>query len=446
MMISNLLSLDTAQNTNFMAFVRALKPTFQIPTEPQMNSLLHSVYKEQVKKLQQALGSPEHIVLSCELWSSSPEDSYLTVSCHFVDDRGKLKSFMLKTTSMLGDDSAASIKNHLSAVMEAWKIEEKVHGVVRAGLPQLKGIKTSWLHMPCFADTLNVIFRDMRKNDKLSNILKKCQTIIRFFKNNSDKEQRLQEIKKCPDMRHGKLILYSGDQWLVWLNMLQQLQQQYPAMLMVFAESDRSDLNLSENEIKLINNIVSALLHLSKATSKMKTEGFDTIALIVPIQEMLIKSLEKEQSNNNVAEILLSHCKKEFGDINESKLATSTFLDPRYKNQLGEENKKLARKEIMKAKQDVPPAKMTKVLDRYMAYKPTAKDSNPLSWWIHTGRDKFGELSNLALQKLSIVSTAVPLERAFCRAPDRFSTLRSSLEPENLDMTLFLHSNWSDSS
>lgn len=445
MIVSNLLPLEITKDSNFLHFIKALKPSFQIPRD--MCSLLYRVYKKQKEELRQNIISADDLVLTCELWSSRPEDSYLTVSCHFVDGYGNLKSYMLKTMSMLGDDSAANIQNQLSAVMEAWVIKEKVHSVIRAGMPRMKGVKAKWLHMPCFADTLNVIFKGLMNNDELSNVLGKCHNIVRFFKYNFEAEQKLKHIQSQLGLKQDKLILHSGDQWLAWLHMLQQLNFQYPAMVMVLNEKGKTDLLLNENEKEKLNNIISALKPLKKATSKMKGKGFETIAVMLPLLKELMDSLEKEKTNNDVAQKLLCQCRKEFGDINKTRLATITFLDPRFKNQLGEQNKKQAMEKITKELTEVlSPAKIKDLLDRYMSYKPNAEGSNPLAWWRNTGRNYFGELSKLALKKLGVVSTAVPLERAFSGAGDRFSKLRSCIEPENLNMILFLHSNWSTES
>lgn len=443
MIVSNLLPLEVTQESNFRSFIFALKPSFQFPSE--MSLLLRRVYKEQEEGLRGKVARADDLVLSCELWSSRPENSYLTVSCHFVDDFGKLKSYMLKTTSMLGDDSAANIQNQLSAVMETWGIKEKVHSVVRAGMPQMKGVSATWLDMPCFADTLNEIYKGLMSNAEISNVLGKCHNIVRFFKYNAEAEEKLRHIQSQLRLRQDKLLLHSGDQWFAWLHMLQQLSLQYRAVVMVLHEKGKTDLILNERELVKLKNIISALEPLEKTTSKMKSEGFETIGVMLPLLKELMDSL-KEKTNNDVAQTILSLCREDFGDINKTGLATFTFLDPRFKNQLGEQNKKQAIRKIKKeliTGRVLCAARTKDLLDRYMAYEPTANDSNPLAWWRNTGKKHFGELSKLALKKLGVVSTAVPLESAFSGAGDHFSKLRSCIEPENLNMVLFLRSNWS---
>ncbi|XP_026179339.1 uncharacterized protein LOC113139923 [Mastacembelus armatus] len=445
MIVSNLQPLEITEHTDFQCFVETLKPAVQIPASPRMSSLLLSVFQEQETELRGVLNSVDDIVLTCELWSSRREESYLTVGCHFVDTRGKLKSYMLKTTSLFADTSAANVKNQLTDVMDAWGVREKVHTVIRAGIPQLKDIKSKWTHIPCFADTLNVVFKDLRSDDELSNVLRKCQNIIRFFKHNSEADRRFRELQHQLALNQDELIMNSGDQWLTWLHMLERLQQQYRAMVMVLDDRGRSDLILNENDKKKQKNLISALKPLEEATSKMKTQGFESISNILPLLKTLMNKLGEESKNNEVAQKLLTKCKKEFGDVDNHRLAPITFLDPRFKRDLGQLNTSQAKTEITTGvtAQGAISSSIRGALSRYMSYEPAEGNSNPLAWWRLIGNDKFGELSRFALKKLGVVSTAVPLDRAFSSAGDRFCSLRNSIEPENLNMVLFLNSNWS---
>ncbi|KAM4548933.1 E3 SUMO-protein ligase ZBED1 [Odontesthes bonariensis] len=444
MIVSNLLPLELTEKASFRSFVTALKPSVRVPDKTKLRSLLHEVCQEQVKTMDETLASVEDIVLTCELWSSRPEDSNLTVGCHFVDQVGNLKSYMLKTTNLMGDTSAGNIERQLSAIMKKWRMTKKVHSVVRAGMPQLKQGKTRYMQMPCFADTLNGILKELLSRNDLRNVLQKCENIVRFFKHDTTAGKMLQSSKDAPNQQQQELIMYSGDRWLAWLHMLQRLFEQYEVVKTVLNERGKADLILDEKEEKKLTNLLSALEPLKTATSKMKGSGFDTISVMLPVVTTLMDALQEEEVRGNpVAKSLLSKCKKEFGDINVHMLAPMTFLDPRYKDQLGEENRKLAIEKISKelnageAVFDV-----RGVLDRYAAFKATKGLNNPLTWWKNTGNRKFGELSQFALKKLGMVSTAVPLERAFSMAGDQFCNLRSSIEPENLNMMLFLNSNW----
>lgn len=439
MIKSTLLPLEITEDTNFQDFVKVLNPDFHVPSKSEMRSLFLSVYTEKEKKLRSTLDSADDIVLTCELWSANTED-YLTVGSHFVDSCGKLRSYVLRTVCLFGDKSAANIQKSLSAIMKEWNVTERVHSVVRAGVPQLE--KNKFIQMPCFADTLNVVFEDLMTDDELSNVLRKCRDILVFFKSDAEAERRLRDHRDM--MNPDELTMNYGDRWLPSLQMLQRLTQQYSCMSKVLCSMGRTQLRLNEDDKEKIRRIVSALEPLQKVTSSMKQQGFQSISAMLPLLSSLMKELKEEARHNQVARKLLSKCKKEFGDVNNHKLALNTFLDPRFKDQLGQQNKREARAKVQKElAAEVSSAKVKQLLDRYDAYRPTAPNSNPLAWWRHTGNSQFGKLSRFALKKLGVVSTAVPLERAFSSAADRFCGLRSSIEPENLHMDLFLHSYWS---
>nr|XP_029131781.1 zinc finger BED domain-containing protein 1-like [Labrus bergylta] len=444
MIVSTPQSLESAVTKSFKDFVIAQNPSLEILNKSVIRSELVRVYNEKRNELQSTLASADDIVLTCESWSHRAEDSLLMVGCHFVDSLGKLKSYLLETKGLSGDESAA-IQKQLSAVMEAWGLEGKVHCVVRAGLPQLKGVK--WMGMPCFANELNVMFKDLTSHDELSDVFRKCRDIVRFFKFDSEAEEMLREIQKKMEMEQVELILPCGDRWLLWLDMLEGLILQHEVMVMVLVQKKKKNLILDETESEKIQNIISALKPLKKVTSMMKGEGFQSISVMLPLLKTIMDDLGEEvKKGNNVAKIFHSKCKKNFGDINKHRLALMTFLDPRYKDKLGEQNKKNAIKELKQeltaARTSCSAAQLEALLEKYINYKPTSEDSNPFAWWRNTGKTKFDELSRLALKKLGIVSTAVPLERAFSSLGVQFCNNRSSIEPENLNMILFLHSNW----
>ncbi|XP_028260353.1 uncharacterized protein LOC114435040 isoform X3 [Parambassis ranga] len=445
MIVSSVLPLDLTEDKNFLSFVNELNSSELIPPMSLIHLLLHEAYNKKKEELRHTLSSTEDVVLTCELWSSGPGDSFLSVACHLVDRFGKLKSFMLKTTSLFGDESAANIQTQLSAIMEAWSLTGKVHSVVRAGMPQLKDVKTKWMHMPCFADTLNGVCKDLMQDAELQGVLRKCQNIVQFFKYDPEAERELQDSRVCRDLPQYQLVLYTGHCLLAWLDVLQQLVPQDNLMATVLTKRGKMELILNEDETQRIQKLVSALKPLKEVTSAMDSKGFQTISVMLPLLMKLMGTLQEESKRKNViAQQLLHKCRRQFGDVNKNYLAPFTFLDPRFKDQLGDKNRKLATQKIIEELAAGAPSstrRIQAVLDQYMAYKPTAHTSNPLAWWRNTGKQRFGELSRLALKKLCVVSTVVPLERAFSSAGERFNDRRSSIEAENLNKILFLHGN-----
>ncbi|CAJ1059561.1 zinc finger BED domain-containing protein 1 [Xyrichtys novacula] len=333
MIVSTPSALETVDNQSFRDFFTTLDPSLEIPTTSVIRSQLLKTYSEKKQALKSILSNADDMSLTCESWSYRAEDSFLTVSCHFVDNLGNLKSYMLSTVCLFGDESADNIKSHLKAIMEAWGVKEKVHSVVRASLPQLKRVPVNWMVMPCFADTLNVVFKALMSEEDLDGVFRKCQNIVKFFELDPEAEGKLRDIAE------EELNLYCGDRWLLWLDMLEGVMKQREAMVVVFAQKKKIDLILNEDETVKVQNIISALIPLKRATAMMKTEGFQSISVVLPVLMKLMEGpREEERKGNVVAKKLRSICKEEFGDISKHAMAVFTFLDPRYKDKLGEQN------------------------------------------------------------------------------------------------------------
>ena len=69
---------------------------------------------------------------------------------------------------------------------------------------------------------------------------------------------------------------------------------------------------------------------------------------------------------------------------------------------------------------------------------------NPLDWW-NSSSAKFLLLSKLAKRYLCTQATSVASERIFCTAGDIVTSQRASLNPDNVEMLIFLKKNYKDS-
>lgn len=70
----------------------------------------------------------------------------------------------------------------------------------------------------------------------------------------------------------------------------------------------------------------------------------------------------------------------------------------------------------------------------------TATELNPLCWWKENSH-RYPILSRLARKYLCILATSVPTERAFSSAGNTVSAKRSCLQPDSVEMLVFLAEN-----
>ncbi len=100
--------------------------------------------------------------------------------------------------------------------------------------------------------------------------------------------------------------------------------------------------------------------------------------------------------------------------------------------------------EVIFVKEEAPKDKCTRVkleIDRYKSETPCSFGGDPLNWW----RDRVGSyplLSAVAAKYLMIPATSVPSERVFSCAGNVVTKKRSALNPDNVNMLIFLDMNY----
>lgn len=137
-----------------------------------------------------------------DAWTSSQNQSYLGITCHFVDTEKKaLVSAALDTIPILTDEKSETIKTIVTEVLEEWNITEKVQCIVTDNAPNM--IKAADLlkirHLPCLAHTLNLVIKHSIKAESAANIQKLisiCENIVSFFHCSPKAMRLLRAIKQ----------------------------------------------------------------------------------------------------------------------------------------------------------------------------------------------------------------------------------------------------------
>ena len=98
----------------FQNFVNKLDNRYKLPSQNTLkNNLLPQRYEEIKNKLLNTLSGVQFLALTTDCWTSSySNDSYITVTCHFVDNF-KLTSAVLETENLTGRHTAIHLSEYL---------------------------------------------------------------------------------------------------------------------------------------------------------------------------------------------------------------------------------------------------------------------------------------------------------------------------------------------
>ncbi|KAI4887420.1 hypothetical protein NFI96_033585, partial [Prochilodus magdalenae] len=442
LVVKDLQPLSLVEDKGFQNFVAVLHPCIDIPLSASWirAKLLH-MYEQTKLKVQKEVSFAKDLVLSAEMWVSSKDMSYLTVTCHYINESWKLKSYMLETAHLLGEHTPENIHQQLWRISQAWNIVEKIQVVV-VNVDGMKKQKARWTYMPCFGHTLNKVFFEAMDNPVWRDLLKKCRRIVAVFHQNGEALGNVQ-LTQAP-----------GFDWLPVLTMLESILDNWSSIATEFMEKRVDDLWLNEKERLMMTNAVMALKAIRNVVEKMGKRGYSSVSNIIPLCEELQMSLERlDRTGNKVAQELAKRCNHHMGSIKlNSWFAVSTALDPRFKSSVLQNFDKIKahiKEEMHRQEGGATGGGCNTVHGSQMGYEDLALQRyytesdgtmNPLDFWANN--NSFRELTAVARKHLTVVSTAVPLE---CVTQQDQSQLvynrRRCVELENVNVMLFLNSN-----
>ncbi|KAI5607450.1 zinc finger BED domain-containing protein RICESLEEPER 1-like, partial [Silurus asotus] len=276
MIVMDLQTPSLVEEKGFHSFISALHPSIDAALSASaIRNELVKVYDFTKKRVKKAVINAKDPVLSAEVWISNKVESYLTVKCHFIDEKWEIKSYTLDTAQLLGEDTAENIHIQL--------------------------LRISAEYLP-----------------------KKCRRIVQFFHHEHEASwgHRLAQ-SNCLD-------------WLSTLNMVTKIWEQWPSLSQVSNYSPTSNLWLNEKERKLLENMVKVLTVVKDVIWTIGTCGYVSVSNIIPLIDKLQSSLRGLiRQDNKVALRISDICNHHFGSIRQNVWFTlSTALDPRFKSSI----------------------------------------------------------------------------------------------------------------
>ncbi|KAL2078682.1 hypothetical protein ACEWY4_026367 [Coilia grayii] len=447
MVVKDLHPMHLVEEAGFRAFLKALNPVHRVPyNTSSAHTELKKMYENKKIEVKKALDRAKRVVLTAELWHRSSEN-YLTLSCHYIDKTWARKSFVLETTRLMEGHDADSV---VSSAANRWGICKKISVVVSNNKKEAVQ-KNVWHVIPCFAHILDTTFESAAKSvwgDQWNELLKKCSNIVDFISGNQEIAQKFK--KRCQeksDWVEYPLRWSMDDKWPVILNMLEWISKQSTSIQAVLDEC-KSKLGIKPvDKTKIIDALDT--LRLFRNAVQGLGEDYHPISEIIPLLIRMHSKLTEDRSELRVE--IAKKCERRIYEMKQNDWMTfSTILDPRFQIGFADqpENKKAAIVDEMKKLGTtgpgqgalVPKPDLRSVLERYLGQEPLPKEKNPLEFW--KDQKNLTALAPLAQKYLMVVSTALPLERAF--RPEiykRQNMKRTCLEPETIDMMLFLQGN-----
>ncbi|KAK7135030.1 hypothetical protein R3I93_018210 [Phoxinus phoxinus] len=451
MIISDLHPHTIVEEPGFLRFFKSISQC--PPTSHAVLSELQDLVVKATQIVQGSLERVDNVALSSEVWNTTTNKTYMTTTCHLIDNAWTRQSYVLETKPLPEDYKPNHVFGQLLKIADTWRLGSKIKVVVTNVDGMKRDVKKAgWDLIPCFANTLDVVFKKtLEASSDWKELVQRCCEISEYF-SHVEAQGQLKKAQIKMRLPQHNLVESKGDKWLSTLNMLERISEQYRAVREVLLEF-KCDLLLSEHELKNIIKTTSCLQAFKYVISPV--ERYLSLSNIIPqVEDIRKKLLELQRGGNEFAKELAQQFNHHFSKAKENDwLTLSTTLDLRYRDMaLSEEGASAHIKKTIIGKMKHlaeeseggsfrQPDNLNKVLRRYLEKEMLQIDWDPLAFWKFP-KDEDWYLSEVARKYLAVVSTVVPADIAFDTEKARLvASRRSNLDPEHLNMMLFLNGN-----
>ena len=329
---------------SLLAFVM---PGYVVPSRTHLTRLLLTRHAEGKTELQKILQKVSWVCLTTDAWSSRAAQSFMTVTCHFVDKTGNLASVVLTTCHFPGSHTSNRIVDKVEEALAMFTIKSgQVIGIVQdeaantvlAGkmLPEKFGRSS----FACSAHLLQTAIRRALDGSPIHALLAVCRRVVCYFRHSNQATEELLRREAQLDLGCLKLVQDVPTCWNSAYLMMERLltvRQAVTAVLSVAKKKEHRDLMPSNSDWDVIEELIKVLKPFQVATTVFSGQKYVTVSLVFPVITSLHEQLHQAGDfSASVADLrskLADALTAKFGlDTMDpaSPLVIASAIDPRF--------------------------------------------------------------------------------------------------------------------
>jgi hypothetical protein len=484
------LPFSIADNPYYRTMINTFDPRYQTFCRQTLrNEIINQfeVTREKIVKILESITSM--VSITCDIWTSISNQSYLGVTVHYIDNDWKARHFLLDLIHYPDNHYGINTKKLLATLFEEMKIISKIFSITTdndasmlLACRELKQVfsllgNNEYTHYRCSAHILNIAVKHSMQLQ--TEVIEKVRSFVKKVKHSQVLCDALRSICVIKEVEYLKLELDVDTRWNSTFLMLQRFKKMKEILefLVIKNKNYLENLWLNEEEWKNVDSMIELFEPIFQATNLLSTNTYPVISDVRLVFISLQCHLDQYLSNHEIEECYMAqsikHKLEEYWNIISESTILPTLLDPssKLKTFRSHESRmsaiRILRTSILNYKSQSPslPSASTKdnqnlrlffeaflqqetdssisgidddELERYLAL-PLALEKNPLEWWQKFDHE-FPVLSKMAKNYLSAQGTSVPSEQAFSIAAHTVTNLRNNLMPDAVRASLCLKS------
>lgn len=340
MIVKDSQPFSIVDDDGFKYLVSILDPTYILPSRQTLKKMVDTKFTEEKEKAKEEVLRATGISLTSDMWTTVHMDSYLAVTCHFVDSQDKLSTVLLGVGQFSGSSTAANIAAVKTALMEEWGIRSKIRCLVTDAAANMIACANilQVRHTICIAHALNLVVIKAIDFPGFDEIRGRARKIVAYFRSSTVAKERLGTFQQQMGKPAHKLLQEVDTRWNSTYDMLARLYEQREPVGAALVSLMTDLPPLSSTEYQSMSECLCVLSPLKEATVELSAEKTVSGSKVIPLIRMLrhvITTNQQEVTDDKAAQL----CTNLLGLMSErlchyetaSQMTLATLLDPRFK-------------------------------------------------------------------------------------------------------------------
>nr|XP_054604938.1 E3 SUMO-protein ligase ZBED1-like [Nothobranchius furzeri] len=355
MILKDMRPLAVVEGEGFKEMLTTFQPGYTLPSRRHFTSMMERKYQTSVEKLRSELKkASSKISFTTDAWTSLVTESYLGVTCHFINDNWDLHSFNLTTLPVEERHTAENLASWVEKVAEKFHIS--LHNVL-AIVHDTASNMVAALHIleekfgvvsyRCAGHTLQLVVNHALTDPKIDKALSAARGLVKHIKKSEPASIKLKEKQKQMGTAEHKLIQDVAVRWNSSYYMIEGLlEQRWPVVATLsdpeVTQRGKQYLDLKNDQWILLGELKEVLKPYEQATNVLSGQSYVTASVLPPLLKGLLKSTQNKSFDsaavnifqNSAEEEIMSRWQPEISAFQEDGKNVSLIaaaLDPRFR-------------------------------------------------------------------------------------------------------------------
>lgn len=268
------------EDRGFRNYSNSLNPMYTIPSRKTLSkSLIPQLYESTQASVWERVQKATAVCLTTDCWTSRVTTSYMSVTCHFIEDFS-MSSCLLDCFEFSDRHTSENLAEELLRVAREWQVDGKVVCCVSDNAANItKAMKMfKWTHHPCLAHTINLIVRDALKVMKPT--VDKVKAAVEYFHRSTVGAEKLKSTQRQMGMPELRPKQDCTTRWNSTFYMLKRFLESKDAIISTLAIVNAPVDALTQEEWEVVEEVCRVLEPFEQVTVEISGERYSKQLLL----------------------------------------------------------------------------------------------------------------------------------------------------------------------